>query len=133
MMNPEEFAEIAKSIEEGKDIPNEKAKEVLRTIYEMDASLVILQNCLELAVENAREIIPAVAEKVLGMAGRTDSKSKKKTAKYAAEVTARFEIALQMYLAGASEKAEEMLNGTIELNDDLSEETNPSPEEDTNE
>jgi len=133
MMNPEEFAEIAKSIDEGNDIPNDKAKEVLRTIYEMDASLVILQNCLELAVENAREIIPAVAEKVLGMAGRTDSKSKKKTAKYAAEVTARFEIALQMYLAGASEKAEEMLNGTIELNDDLSEETNPSPEEDTNE
>lgn len=119
MIKPEEFAELAKSIEEGNDVPNEKAKEIIRTIYEMDASLVILQNTLELAVENAREIIPAVAQRVLAMSGRTGKKIETKAAKLSAEVTARFEIALQMYLNGAAEKAEEMLNGTVSLSDSL--------------
>ena len=119
MIKPEEFAELAKSIEEGNDVPNEKAKDIIRTIYEMDASIVIIQNTLELAVENAREIIPAVAQRVLSMSGRTGNKIETKAAKYAAEITARFEIALQMYLSGAAEKAEEMLNGTISLEDSL--------------
>lgn len=126
MINPEEFAELAKSIQDGNDVPNEKAKEIVKTIYEMDASLVILQNTLELAVENAREIIPAVAQRVLAMSGRTGKKIEGKAARYSAEVTARFEIALQMYLSGAAEKAEEMLLGAIDgegsLNDDPREE-----------
>jgi hypothetical protein len=51
------------------------------------------------------------------MSGRTGKKIEDKAAKYAAEITARFEIALQMYLSGASEKAEEMLSGKIGLED----------------
>jgi len=133
MITPEDFAELAKSIEAGEPVSNEKAKEILTTIYEMDANLVILQNCLELAVDNARNIIPAVAEKVLSMSGRTDGKSKKKAASYAAEVTARFEVALQMYLAGAAEKAQEMLYGENTESIDEDTETNPIPEETTNE
>lgn len=126
MISAEDFQELVKSVENNEQIPTEKVKELVTTIYEMDANLVILQNCLQLATENARDVIPAVAEKVLSMAGRTDTKSKNKAAKFAADVTARFEIALQMYLAGAAEKAQEILNGTTEDT-----ETEPTQQEET--
>jgi len=133
MITPENFAAIADAVAAGGGIDNEGAKELIQTLYELDANLVILQNGLELSVENMREIIPGVVEKTLSMSGRTDSKSKKKAAKYAAEVTARFEIALQMYLAGAAEKAEEMLKGIDGLTDEEDEATDEAPKEATNE
>lgn len=118
MIKPEEFQEITKSVEAGEPIPNDKAKEIIATILEMDASNVIIQNALQLSVDNAREVIPAVAERVLSMSGRTDGKTKKKAAKFAGEITARFEIALQMYLAGAAEEAAKMLNPDAVISDE---------------
>ncbi len=109
MLTPEEFKTVSDAILAEETLTPEQAKALLATVYELDAGLVIVQNALELSVANAQEVIPAVAEKVLSMAGRTDSKSKKSVAKFAAEITARFEIAIQMYLAGANEQAEEML------------------------
>jgi hypothetical protein len=109
MITPEEFQDLAKQIGNEEPVSAEQAKAVLTTIYELDANLVILQNALELAVENAQQVIPAVAEKVLSMSGRTDSKSKKKAATFAAEITARFELAIQLYLSGASQEAQKML------------------------
>jgi thioredoxin-like negative regulator of GroEL len=51
------------------------------------------------------------------MTGRTDGKIKKRVAKYAAEVTARAELAVQLYLSGASEEAQKML-AQIDKHDD---------------
>lgn len=132
MITSEDFAAVVKAVEAGETVDNETVKELVRTLMELDANLVILQNALELSVENAHEIIPGVAEKVLSMSGRTDGKSKKRVAKYAAEVTARFEIALQMYLAGAAEKAREMLDEVGQLSEQ-DEETTDAPQEATNE
>lgn len=128
MLSPEEFAVIATKIDGGEALTNEDAKSLLNTIYQMDINSVILQNCLQLSIDNSKEVIPAVAEKVLSMSGRTDGKSKKKAASYAADVAARFEVALQMYLAGAAEKAFEMLNGVTST-----EETEPAQEADNEE
>lgn len=109
MLNQEDFKAIVDTIAKEETLSKEQIQSMLSTVYELDANLVIVQYALELAMENAVEVIPAVAERVLSMSGRTDSKSKQKAAKYAAEVTARFELAVQMYLSGASEQAKDML------------------------
>lgn len=110
MINQEDFKAITEIISKGETLSPEQINSMLVTIYELDANLVVSQYALELAIGNAQEVIPAVCEKTLSLAGRTDSKIKKKVAQYAAEVTARFEIAIQMYIAGASEQASEMLS-----------------------
>jgi hypothetical protein len=126
MLKPEDFKEIIDTISKEETLSKEQIQSMLTTIYELDANLVIVQYALELAVGNAIEVIPAVAEKVLSMSGRTDSKSKQKAAKYAAEVTARFELAIQMYISGASEQAAEMLtkiaSGEISMFEETTEE-----------
>jgi hypothetical protein len=126
MLKPEDFKEIIDTISKEETLSKEQIQSMLTTIYELDANLVIVQYALELAVGNAVEVIPAVAEKVLSMSGRTDSKSKQKAAKYAAEVTARFELAIQMYISGASEQAAEMLtkiaSGEISMFEETTEE-----------
>lgn len=132
MLTPEEFVELKKSIEGGNAIDNETGQKILLTILEMDTNIVILQNALELGVQNAQEVIPAVAEKVLAMAGRTDSKSKKKAANYAADVTARYEIAIQLYLSGAAEKAQEMLAGGFSDSEEIEPTQEADNEESTN-
>ena len=110
MINLEDFKTITETISKGETLSPEQINSMLVTIYELDANLVVSQYALELAIGNAQEVIPAVCEKTLSLSGRTDSKIKKKVAQYAAEVTARFEIAIQMYIAGASEQASEMLS-----------------------
>lgn len=110
MIEPQDFKTIVDVVNAKTPLTDEQANTLIKTIFELDANLVILQNAVELCVLNAQEVLPAVAETVLRMSGRTDSKSKKKAAKYAGEVTARFEVAIQMYLAGAAEQAEEMLD-----------------------
>lgn len=109
MLNQEEFKEVSELINNDGTPSIEQIKSMLETIYELDANLVIAQYALELAVGNAQEVIPAVCERTLSLSGRTDSKIKRKVAQYAAEVTARYELAVQMYLSGAMEQAEEML------------------------
>lgn len=109
MISPDEFQVIADLIKEEKELTTEQAKTLLSSIYELDANLVILQNALELTVMNAQEVIPAVAEKVLAMAGRNDTKAKKKAANFAGQVTAQFTTATHLYLSGAYEQAQEML------------------------
>jgi hypothetical protein len=69
-----------------------------------------MQNALQLSMDNSQEIFPAMGEKILSLSGRTDSKTKKKVAKYSAEVAARFNVSIQLYLAGAAEKAKEILD-----------------------
>ena len=133
MLTPEEFKEVVENVEAGESLDNEKAKSLIQTIAEMDVHNAILLNALELSIENAQEVIPGVVEKVLSMSGRTDSKSKKKAAKYAAEITARFEVAIQLYLAGAAEKAQEVLYGTNDIQLDDEEETDNATQEATNE
>ena len=128
MLTPEEFKEIVDHIETGESLNNETAKKLIQTISEMDVHNVILSNALQLSVDNAYEVIPGVVEKVLSMSGRTDGKTKKKAAKYAADVVARFEVSIQLYLAGAAEKAQEVLHGTSEPD-----ETTDAQEEATNE
>ena len=118
MISPEEFAAITDSVKEGNALTIEQSKELLQSLYEMDANLVIIQNALELTVNNSQEIIPAVAEAVLSMSGRTDKKFKAKVAKYAGEVTARFEVSVHLYLKGAFEQAEEIL-GRIAAGEDV--------------
>lgn len=109
MISPEEFQVLVAFIKEGNELSNEQAKELLQALYELDANLVILQNALELTMMNAQEVLPAVAEKVLSMAGRTDTKAKKKAANFAGQVTAQFTTATHLYLSGAYEQAQEML------------------------
>jgi hypothetical protein len=133
MLTSEEFKEVVDNIEAGESLDNEKAKSLIQTIAEMDMHNAILLNALELSIENAQEVIPGVVEKVLSMSGRTDSKSKKKAAKYAAEITARFEVAIQLYLAGAADKAQEVLYGTNDIQLDDEEETDNATQEATNE
>ena len=123
MIQPDDFEVIRKAIEDGESITNESAQELIYTILEMDTNLVILQNGLELGVQNTLEIIPIIAERILEMSGRTDSKTKKKAAKYAAEITARYEVSIQLYLAEAADKARQMLE-EIKNN----QETNPTVE-----
>lgn len=131
MLQADEFKEVIKAVEEGTST-QEQAKAMLTTIYELDTNLVILQNALELAVSNSVELFPAITEKVLSMSGRTDGKSKKKAAKFAADVTARFEVSIQLYLSGAYEQAQDMLqklaSGEISL---LNEETTEPTREET--
>jgi hypothetical protein len=126
MLNQDKFKLLSESIFKDEDISKEDVKELLLTVYELDANLVIAQYALQLAVENAMEVIPGLAEKTLSFSGRTDGKIKKKVAKYAAEVTARYELAIQMYLSGASEQAQEMLSklasGEITLSEESTEE-----------
>jgi hypothetical protein len=122
MITPEDFSRIKEDIDNGSDITPEDIKSLVDTIYEMDTQLVILQNALQLAVDNSQEVIPAVAEKVLSLSGRTDTKIKKKVAQYAADVTARYEIAVHLYLAGAADKAREMLSGTPDISEETTQE-----------
>lgn len=122
MITPEDFSRIKEDIDNGSDITPEDIKSLVDTIYEMDTQLVILQNALQLAVDNSQEVIPAVAEKVLSLSGRTDTKIKKKVAQYAADVTARYEIAVHLYLAGAADKAREMLGGTPDISEETTQE-----------
>lgn len=132
MITPEEFKVITDKIDIETQITTEDASTLLQTILELDASLVIIQNALELAVTNAQEVIPAVAEHTLKLAGRTDTKAKKKAANFAGEITARFELAIQMYLAGAFEEAQKIL-ATVDPSNDTQpdESTTTNPEEET--
>ena len=109
MLSAEEFKEMADAINEGTGLSEEQLKSLLATIYELDANLVIVQNALELTLQNAEEVMPAIAEKVLSMAGRTDQKAKKKAAEFSADVMARYAYATHMYLQGAFSEAEQML------------------------
>ena len=109
MLNQEDFKEVVDAINSESTLTQEQLKNVLATVYELDANLVIVQNALELTLANAEEVMPAIAEKILSMAGRTDQKSKKKAAEFAADVTARYQYATHMYLQGAFTEAEEML------------------------
>lgn len=125
MLQADDFKEVIKAVGDG-TVTQEQAKEMLTTIYELDTNLVILQNALELAVSNSMELFPAIAEKILALAGRTDGKAKKKAAKFAADVTARYEVSIQLYLSGAYEQAQDMLQklstGEISLLADETEE-----------
>lgn len=109
MLSAEEFKEIADAINLDTPLTSEQARNLLGTIYELDANLVIVQNALELTLENAEQVMPAIAEKVLAMSGRTDQKAKKKAAEFSADVMARYQYATHMYLQGAFEEAEVML------------------------
>jgi hypothetical protein len=132
MLSSDDFREVVKAVDED-TLTNEQAKALLTTVYELDANLVILQNALELAVSNAIELFPAMAEKILSMSGRTDGKSKKKAAKFAADVTARYEVSVQLYLSGAFEQAQDMLaklaSGEISLVEDPTEPTQEATDE----
>jgi hypothetical protein len=109
MLTAEEFKEVADAINLDTTLTSEQAKSLLATVYELDANLVIVQNALELTLTNAEEVMPAIAEKILAMSGRTDQKAKKKAAEFAADVMARYQYATHMYLQGAFEEAEVML------------------------
>jgi len=132
MLTPDEFKEVVTAVE-NKTVTDEQAQAMLTTIYELDANLVILQNTVELAVSNALELLPAMVERTLTMAGRTDGKIKKKAAKFAADVTARYEVAIQLYLSQAFEQAEDMLNKLATGEISLIEDTEPTLEDDTDE
>lgn len=123
MINPDDFKAITEAVEKGETLTADQVKDLIKTVYEMDANMVILQYGLELAIENNREVLPAMAERILSMAGRTDGKSKKRVAKYAAEVTARAELAVQLYLSGATEEAQKMLAQIGQVEDTTVEET----------
>lgn len=131
MLNQEDFKVITEVISKGETLTSEQINAMLTTIYELDANLVISQYALELAIGNAHEVIPAVCEKTLSLSGRTDSKIKRKVAEYAAETTARYELAIQMYLSGASEQAAEMLSkiasGEISMFEETTEENQLTP------
>jgi len=132
VLTPEEFKEVVTAVADDK-LTHEQAKAMLTTIYELDANLVILQNTVELAVSNATELLPAMVERTLTMTGRTDGKIKKKAAKFAADVTAKYEVAVQLYLSQAFEQAEDMLNKLATGEISLIEETEPTQEAETNE
>jgi hypothetical protein len=133
MINPEEFKVLSDAIKAEETLTSEQASTLLQVVYELDANLIILQNALELTLMNAEEVVPAVAEKVLAMAGRTDTKVKKKAATFAAQVTAQFQTATHMYLNGAYEQAVELLE-KIKSGESLEEETTTTIEEEvTNE
>lgn len=132
MISPEDFKIMADKVENKTPLTDEEVASLMSTIFELDASLVIVQNALELSVANAHDVIPAVAEHTLKIAGRTDTKAKKKVANFAGEITARFELAIQMYLAGAFEEAKKMLETIDPSNDTQPEESiTTNPEEET--
>lgn len=125
MITPEKLKEIYDIVHSDVvDTPvnKEDVKELIQTLLELDTNMVIMQNALELAIENSREIFPAMAEKVLSLSGRTDGKIKKKVAKYSAEVAARFDVSIQLYLAGAAEKAKEILDNPSQFLNDATQE-----------
>jgi hypothetical protein len=118
MITPEKL----KQIYEGEPATQEDIKELIQTILELDTNMVIMQNALQLSMDNSQEIFPAMGEKILSLSGRTDSKTKKKVAKYSAEVAARFNVSIQLYLAGAAEKAKEILDNPSQFLDTATQE-----------
>lgn len=126
MINPNDFKILSEKILAAEDITTEEAHFLLQAVYEMDSHLLILQNTIELSVMNAQQVIPALAELVLRMSGRTDTKIKKKVAQTAAEITAKYEASIHLYLAGAYEEAQTMIekltNGEME-NETISKDT----------
>ena len=137
MLEQEEFKRIAEIVTSGNDLSKKDANSMLVTLLELDAHLVVLQNAIELTIVNAQDVLPALAEKILQMSGRTDAKSKKKVATMAAEITARFIMATELYVQGALEEANSMItkigNGELNLNDILNaqEIEQPTTEEET--
>lgn len=123
MLTPIEFKEITDLLEKDEAITLEQSKALLNTLYVLDANLVVVQNALELSVANAREIIPALAFKVMEMCGRNDNKSKKKVATLAGAITGKFEQAIHLYINGAFEEANNMVSEM--------QETTTNPEEET--
>lgn len=111
MISQEDFKAILEKVSNNEQPTLEEVNELTTLIIALDTNVMILQNALELSVSNAAEVIPAVAEQVLRYSGRNDTKIKKKAAKFAAEMTARFEMVLQMYLAQAYENTQKILNG----------------------
>ena len=111
MLTQEEFKVIADKISNKEALSLEDSESLIKVMTELDANMYILQNALQLSVDNATEVIPAVAEQVLKFSGRTDSKIKKKTANFCGEIVARFELALQMYVAQSHEEVQRLLSG----------------------
>lgn len=111
MISQEDFKAILEKVSNNEQPTLEEVNELTTLIIALDTNVMILQNALELSVSNAAEVIPAVAEQILRYSGRNDTKIKKKAAKFAAEMTARFEMVLQMYLAQAYENTQKILNG----------------------
>lgn len=88
--------------------------EILNTIKALDLQLVIAQNALELCLTNLVASIPALAEKVLAIAGRTDKKIKKKVAELAAGIVGECEDSLQTYMMKANLEAIKLLGVDLE-------------------
>ena len=109
MMTPEIFQGLVDNLNADKELTLQEQKDLLEAIYELDANLVILQNALELSVANAEMVLQELALQVLKIAGRTDTKAKKKAAQLSATVLINFQNAIHYYLAGAYEQAQEML------------------------
>lgn len=113
MITQEEFKVIAEKISNKEVLTQEESENLVQIITELDTNMYILQNAIQLAVDNASEVIPGVAEQVLKFSGRTDSKIKKKTATFCGEIVARFELAIQMYIAQSYDELHKLLAGEI--------------------
>jgi hypothetical protein len=101
MITPEEFKELYDKVEADGDLEKPEVKSLVEAIIELDKQAVLLQNALMLAYDNTRVMVEALSESILSRTGRTDKKIKRAVAKIAAGALARYEIALQMFLAGA--------------------------------
>jgi hypothetical protein len=109
MLKPEEFAEIAQAVSDEQQLTHQQAIDLVRTVQQMDLQLIIGQNALQLSMDNAFTAIPALAEKVLERAGRTDKKIKKNIAALAAEAVNECDLSVQGYIAGAVLEAAQLL------------------------
>jgi hypothetical protein len=114
MITPEEFKELYDKVEADGDLEKPEVKSLVEAIIELDKQAVLLQNALVLAYDNTRVMVEALAESILARTGRTDKKIKRAVAKIAAGALARYEIALQMFLAGALGDDAEENNQLIE-------------------
>lgn len=110
MLRPEQFAEIAQAVHDEQPLTHQQAIDLVRTVQQMDLQLIIGQNALQLSMDNAFTALPALAEKVLERAGRTDKKIKKSIAALAAEAVNECDTSVQGYIAGAVLEASQLLN-----------------------
>jgi hypothetical protein len=117
LIKPEDFQQLVQDLEENKP-RNISVVELVDTIKELDMQLLIAQNALELSMVNLSTVVPDLAERVLAMCGRTDSKSKKKVAELAANAVLQCEGSVQTYLVKATLEAMKVLGINL---DDISE------------
>lgn len=115
MISPEEFKVIYEKAAENEPITAEEVQALIQVIVELDAQSVMLQNALVLTFDNAVTVVEALAEGVLARSGRTETKIKRAVAKMAANAVARLQLSTQLFLSGALEQSEQMVNpSTIE-------------------